>query len=431
MIKFILILTFNLCLFYQSGIFAKDVTFEQVLEESVELSAGDNIDLGENFSQAKFIKFLGKGNTTRVYEVEYDNQIMALRVPKSTGRFNTFSSYSDYIDAFYMGHDALKKQGVNIPEIYVYKEDNFLLVEKLKLDEGFELKDFFFYKDKIAPEEYNRAKDALDEFVRSIAPFKEIKDFHLQQAIFSPNTGKWILLDWTLNHEIFESTEDKHPLPISRLKSLWSDQVFFEKGGKDDNGRVPPLEVDQETKEMFENIDLIIQKERDLILEMESGYLNQLKLRLNDVTQVDEFLELINSTPEKHSKKYIESIIEIISKEERFKVDEILDRIPYYTIANNKDFEKLILSVIDRIEDLETLEKLLSLRLDKGLREDWKVTMKIQKLITSSAEDTPKHIYESLMNRKLVSNFAKAWIKRERLDIVEKQSCNQAIKSFL
>jgi hypothetical protein len=428
--KLYLILLFKFCLIIHFGVQAKDISYDELLDNQIEFVENDKIILGEAHDEARFIKLLGAGNTTRVYEVEYQNQRMALRIPKSRGKFNTFSSYEDYIDAFYMGHEALRVQGINIPKIYEYKEDSFLLVEKLKIENGFELKDFFFYKDKLNPVDYENAKEALEEFVRSIAAFKEIKDFHLKQAVYYPETGKWILVDWTPNHELFEATDDIHPLPLKKLESLWNEQIFFEKGGRDNNGRVPPLEIDEETKQLFNKIDEIVASERKQILELESQYLVQLKQRLADVNSIGDFINLINSTPENHSKNYISAMIDLISENTKFSLDQYIDHIPYYLIANNKDFENFLLKSLTQVEDLQTLDQLLKLRLNKGMNVSWNLTMGIQKLITTSTEDTPIEVYESLMESKLVSDFAKAWIKRERFDKIESISCKDAVKSF-
>jgi len=427
---FFQILIYSLLILLTSNSWSKEVLLNQVVNEEKMLELDDTIILDEQ-NTASFKKFLGKGNTTRVYEVIYNGETQALRVPKSQGRFNTFSKYGDYIDAFYLGHNALDVQGVNIPKIEKYKAQRYLIVEKLNLENSFELKDFFFNKDNIDSAIYNDAKEKLVEFMVEISSFKEIKDFHLGQVAYSPKDKKWILIDWTLNHELFSELQDKFPFHKKLLQDIWSERFFYMKGGDKNKEISRDLKLNQSDKELLEEIELTVHAHREETLSNEIELIKTLQNKINNSITPNEFLDAIQAPSKRFSQNYIDKLLELIGEQTKFTVKEISSGIPYYIISNNRDFQNLLIKLLKDVTSVEELVMLLEMRQVIGIKSNWNLTMMIQDIIKNSPMDTEREHYLKLLDHELVSNFARAWIKRERLGIDPTMNCKSAIKMFM
>lgn len=410
---------------------SKQLSIEGLQQQNLVLGPQDKITLGQR--DYRIIKSLGKGNTTRVFLVENEQGEFALRIPLSSGNFNTFSRYEDYIDAFYLGHQALETQRIRVPKIYEFESQNYLLVEKLELEDSFDLKEFFFYKDKIqdklGSQHYIKAREKLVDFMKTLAPFKDVKDFHLKQLVYSPKQESWLLVDWTLSHELFKDTTDQKVLRKTHFENTWQ-SVFYEKGGRDDNGVIPEFKADEHTENIIKEIEEAIDRQREMILENEKAQLELRVSQAKNIRSVAELKEYLKAPDFQFSQNYIDGILQSLVEIEQIDLNQILEHTPFYLISDNKDYIKLAESITQKIQRPQELVTLLNMRSTKGIRADWALTMKIQKIITQSERETPISFYRELLQSDLVSDYAKAWIKRERLDPATNLTCKDAILLF-
>ncbi|EQC50885.1 hypothetical protein [Bacteriovorax sp. DB6_IX] len=410
---------------------SKQLSIEELQQQNLEIGPQDKITLGQR--DYRIIKSLGKGNTTRVFLVENEQGEFALRIPLSSGNFNTFSRYEDYIDAFYLGHRALETQRIRVPKIYEFESQNYLLVEKLELEDSFDLKEFFFYKNKIldksGSQHYIKAREKLVDFMKTLAPFKDVKDFHLKQLVYSPKQESWLLVDWTLSHELFKDTTDQRVLRKTHFENTWQ-SVFYEKGGRDDNGVIPEFKADEQTENIIKEIEEAIDRQREMILENEKAQLELRVSQAKNIRSVAELKEYLKAPDFQFSQNYIDGILQSLVEIEQIDLNQILEQTPFYLISDNKDYIKLAESITQKIQRPQELVTLLNMRSTKGIRADWALTMKIQKIITQSERETPISVYRELLQSDLVSDYAKAWIKRERLDPATNLTCQDAILLF-
>ena len=419
-----------LILLVSANSFANDISIDELVGSGL-LKESSSLKLEDSSGVYKIKNLLGSGNTTKVFEIENQyGKPLALRVPKDIGQFNTFSNYSDYIDAYYLGHEVLKRQGVSIPKIYEYKKQEFLIVEKMKIENALELKELFFNNEKIDNDLYKEAFKALDQFVKETTSFTKIKDFHLGQVVYSLSEKKWILIDWTLSHDLFKNINDKNIFDIQALNQVWKDEIYYRKGGDAELGEIPDFMPRQDLVDFFNNAKVQIENSRRSILKREREFIKEQISSIKKSKSLIEFKAIIERTPKQYSQNYLDTIISIITKEERFSTSEILSVIPSYLSANNNDYKTLITSLSSKITSLEELLMLFNIRDNIGIRLDWATEQRIQKLITTSDMIYPDSLYKELVNSPLVTNYARAWIKREYLDIKPSVNCNDAIKGF-
>lgn len=370
------------------------------------MKSGHTIELSHG-NEVEFVRKLGAGNTTTIHEVKSGENVYALRVPKGHGNFNTFSKFSNYIDAFYLGHAALETQGVSIPKINRYAKENYLLVEKLNLEDSFDLEAFILNEGHINASDFKNALDRLADFFETMAPFKKVKDFHLNQLVYSRSDQRWILIDWTHPHELFKKINDDLPFSVEMVK------YHLEKHGK-------IYQESSEFKELFSLIESKMTNRREYILKEEKIFLRNLE-RLSD----EDFLRAIENPPQGYSNNLTLKIIDRLIKMD------IPDELPDYLLASHGDYNYLIKNYLEHSNSIEDLVALLSFKDSLGMKIDWNLEMKIQSIITSSDINTPLETYKKLVAHDFVTNYAKAWINRERLNIAPVVNCTEAVKSFL
>ncbi|MFG1501163.1 hypothetical protein ABMA70_13235 [Halobacteriovorax sp. XZX-3] len=396
-----------LATFFATSSIASDISLNDLIESrGKDLASGQIIEL-MNGEKVEFIKILGAGNTTTIHEVKSGNNIYALRVPKYHGAFNTFSKYSNYIDAFYLGHASLESQGVSIPEIYAYEKENYLLVEKLNLKDSFDLDAFFLNKEAINPEDFAKALDKLPDFFESIAAYTLVKDFHLGQLVYSPHDERWILMDWTHSHELFKDGQDKLPFTVDSVK------VQAEKYEK-------TFKLTEEFKDLFKRIESRMQNKRNTILDNDKLFLESLSS-----LSTEEFMSAIQNPPKGYSNNLTLGIID------RLSLMNVPNELPEYLIANHGDFKYLLERFLERTDSIDDLVTLLNLKDNLGMKIDWNLEMKIQKIITNSDSNTPINLYRKLLDHNFVTSYAKAWIKRERLDIETSNNCVDVLRQLV
>jgi hypothetical protein len=376
------------------------------------LSLSEIIELKRPFSNIEVVldnkkyivtKLLGQGNTSKIYEIKADRKTYALRLPKSTGQFNTFSKYEDYIDSFKLGHSTLESQGLRVPRIIDYSEREFVIVERLLLDESFDLEELFFYPETINSTDKENAILALKDFAKQSANFEQIKDFHLKQLSYSPKENKWILIDWTHSHKLANEVDSKQVLDIDLLHSHWRNDVYYRKGGRSEIDKIPDYNPDTSIKNLFKEIDQIVTTQRELNFE-------------NPTSKTGTY-----------NKKKIEALYDLKS----FDFNKIKESIPSYLVSNNDDLKSVIDALSSHVNALEELEQLLSIRNPLGVRADWKLEQKIQRIITRIDKVKDQNTLYSLLKHPFVSSYAKAYIQRELLKDSSTLSCNSLIKALL
>ena len=405
-----------------SSVNAKVIQVDE-LTKNPKLSIGHQIQVDE--IPYSVLKELGSGNTSRVFEISHNGKSFALRVPKHEGNFNTFSKYVDYIDAFKLGHKILEKQNVRVPKIHNYESSKFLLVEQLELKNSFDLEKLFFYEENIDLKVRKQALDSLTDFIKSIAPFSEIRDFNLSQLVFSPFENQWILLDWTHSHSLIDKVDSKQVLTIKMLEDKWNSEIYYRKikEGTVSKQYSPTDEV----RQLFRKLDTLTLNTRSKILEEES-------LQLDEVSKLQSLYEILE---ELNKRNYIRSnatnefIISKIRETKKLNIKDVITKLPSILFSNNNDYTKAIDALIKHAKTLEDLEDILTLRDPLGARIEWKLEQEIQKLITTNNKFVSKETLNQLVSHPFVSNYAKAYIKREFLNIEPKASCNSLIRTFL
>ncbi len=180
----------------------------------------DNVQQGDILKvhehDFEVLSFLGKGNTTYVYEVRQQGRsgTFALRVPKKSGSFNSTYTYSEFISMTIKGYQLLEEQGVPIPKIYEYYNENYILTERLypqftltEFISNFETKSFS-QTHKLT---FDLAKNSLADFLKTMSGFTKIGDFRFDQVVYDKEKG-WVLLDWTDGHSLVNNyLNDKEP----------------------------------------------------------------------------------------------------------------------------------------------------------------------------------------------------------------------------
>jgi len=166
------------------------------------IDKGDRLVFSDGYS-GTVEKLLGKGATTKVFQVEYEGKKVALRIPPSTGNLRTIpKSYFEYINETIEGYPPLVQAEVPVPKIIRAKPSEYVLVEKVEFN--FTLGDFLRSPSKISDLERDKASKALMLFARKVANLDSIGDFHVEQLVYSPQKNQWTLLDWakgTKHHE--------------------------------------------------------------------------------------------------------------------------------------------------------------------------------------------------------------------------------------
>lgn len=200
----------------------------------------------------KVQRFLGAGNTTKIFSVTKENGTdeYALRLPKSDPH---------YIYSTNQLYPVLEMYNIPIPKRYTGVESKYILSEVV--DISFDLEEFF---SKVITSENQKiideAKNALLNFAKKTAMFSDLGDFNGTQVVYSEKNKEWVLLDWTNSFELFN--------PMRRDPLISGDRVFSH-----DRSKV----LSESGREILDEIKLVTIQSREELLKIDEDIFNSLK----------------------------------------------------------------------------------------------------------------------------------------------------------
>jgi len=149
--------------------------------------------------------------TTAIYLAEADGVVprrqVALRIPGSPPTVNRRPT-EDFIDEYLDGQSKLKHYGLakHTPEIVSSHRRQYIAVDYLP--HRFNAEQFLFEAHDIDPDALRDATRAWTDFFEHAALFEKIGAFRLDQMVYAPKYERWMLLDWTAAHRLWNPASE-------------------------------------------------------------------------------------------------------------------------------------------------------------------------------------------------------------------------------
>lgn len=165
---------------------------------------GDEIEI--NGEKLTIQRILGHGDFAQVYLLSNG---LALRL--------NYRSYQNEAESWINGHKQLSAYQVPVPKLYLEKSNpnSYVTVEYIDIKYG--LTDFITKYHKLPEHERQQLEQAFIEFLKKIAPFELISDFHYGQMAYNPSKG-WLLLDFKSDSFLAKESRNSPAMdPISYI----------------------------------------------------------------------------------------------------------------------------------------------------------------------------------------------------------------------
>jgi hypothetical protein len=170
----------------------RPVNYDQLVDALVEgdvvvFSDGTKIALG---------KFLGQGNTNRVFAISEDKVI---RIPRVNDDIKISYTTSSIPRITLKGYEPIQKYSVHAVRVYpeLSRESEYVIAERVQ--PKFDLAWYNENRSKFDSAAKKKLDQELIEFARSTSDFIRIGDFATGQVAYTEERG-WMLLDWTDLH---------------------------------------------------------------------------------------------------------------------------------------------------------------------------------------------------------------------------------------
>jgi len=203
-------------------------------ENLLALHEGDSICIGsECFTLGKH---LGSGRTAQIWSLA-DDPNLALRIPKGhlPGVDLPLRKQIEMIQSYVDGIRALEEDGVRVPHLQSRLSPYAVLIERRT--SLFTLRDFLNPSFELEQDEFTKALEALEDFVRSVAGYAKLGDFHPGQLHFT-SEHEWVLFDVDGKPKAFVPGEKAHAISLSDTRNLGEASVLDGLDFRFSNGKI-------------------------------------------------------------------------------------------------------------------------------------------------------------------------------------------------
>jgi len=433
------------------NLFKEDGSFNDYFSTSIlsgDLQEGEKIHLYDR--DVVFRNILGSGNTTLILKV-YDptrSKELALRLPH--GNENKGFRLQDgqrFIDFTYNGYKDLKEAYLPIPKIHSYYKSSYLLVDIVEHD--FDMKTFLARNEFYSEQQRNKILKSLLSFARDTAIYQYIGDFHLEQIVYSEIQDKWFLLDWTDNYELARLPSSP---TLFKSHQFSNNNIALDENGNDlfeilDNGQKIKVhrDITDFERRVLHVLDKEIEAERKLQADIDKIELNNIKTKLNSLSDHSDIIEVYKEIRtvhlasfytmlqkdfiDNHLSKFPENTIK--KAELKILLENLGKFTPYY-------FSQFAEKIISNISDFDTFmylyNRLNDIGLDEDLEEDMAaaITKNIERIL-SNTTTSPERLetIETLKNRYgIISYQTREILERAHELLRPSESCSEVITSF-
>lgn len=233
-------------------LFKKDGKPSDDYSRQLNLAKDGDFFVFPNGKKIKMKKFIGRGNTTNIFQVEVEGKSYALRLPKLDAADDVLRSEDEilsFIDDTIDGYKTLNGAGLPTVKIHDAHKGQYILVDYVK--PAFTLDQFLKNPALLSEEDWLLARTKLMEFAKKSAPFSNIGDFRFDQMAFDKEKNEWVLLDW------MHSPDPKHKFDPTHTS--FADHIFNQ--NYQGPFRTNPGSKDW-SKQVLQEIDREIRKER-------------------------------------------------------------------------------------------------------------------------------------------------------------------------